>query len=112
MTLRYLKIGALAAAMLAGPWAETGAVAQDGVFIPTLVYRTGPYAPNGIPIANGFKDYFTLLNERDGGIEGVKIIHEECETQYDQSRAWSATSGSRAETRSSSTRSRRASPTR
>ena len=41
MTLRYLKIGALAAAVLAGPWAETGAVAQDGVFIPTFVYRTG-----------------------------------------------------------------------
>src|SRR6185369_8955372 len=42
-----------------------------------------PYAPSGIPIANGFKDYFTLLNERDGGIEGVKIVSEECETQYD-----------------------------
>jgi len=84
MTLRYLKIGALAAAVLAAPWADTGAVAQDGVFIPTLVYRTGPYAPNGIPSANGFKDYFSLLNERDGGIEGVKILHEECETQYDQ----------------------------
>ena len=83
MTLKYLKIGALAAAVLAGPWAETAAVAQDGLFIPTFVYRTGAYAPNGIPIANGFKDYFSLLNERDGGIEGVKIIHEECETQYD-----------------------------
>jgi branched-chain amino acid transport system substrate-binding protein len=57
-------------------------VAQE-LFIPGLVYRTGPYAPNGIPIANGFKDYFTLLNERDGGIEGVKIVYEECETQYD-----------------------------
>jgi branched-chain amino acid transport system substrate-binding protein len=84
MTFRYLKLGALAAAVLAGPWATTAATAQDGLFIPTLVYRTGPYAPSGIPSANGFKDYFTLLNERDGGIEGVKIVHEECETQYDQ----------------------------
>jgi branched-chain amino acid transport system substrate-binding protein len=83
MTVRYLKLGALAAAVLAGPWAATtAAIAQDGVFIPTLVYRTGPYSPSGVPIANGFKDYLTLLNERDGGIEGVKIIHEECETQY------------------------------
>jgi branched-chain amino acid transport system substrate-binding protein len=82
MTLRYLKIGALAAA-LAGPWTVPGAVAQDGLFIPTFTYRTGAFAPNGIPIADGFKDYFTLLNERDGGIEGVRIIHEECETNYD-----------------------------
>jgi len=83
MTLKCLKIGALAAAMLAAPWADPGAQAQDGAYIPTFVYRTGAFAPNGIPIADGFKDYFTLLNERDGGIEGVRIIHEECETNYD-----------------------------
>jgi len=83
MTLRYLKIGALAAAALAGPWAVPSALAQDGLYIPTFVYRTGAYAPSGIPIADGFKDYFTLLNERDGGIEGVKVVHEECETNYD-----------------------------
>src|SRR5437868_15016770 len=83
MTLRYLKIGALAAAALAAPWAMTSAVAQDGLYIPTFVYRTGAYAPSGIPIADGLKDYFTLLNERDGGIEGVKTLHEECETNYD-----------------------------
>jgi branched-chain amino acid transport system substrate-binding protein len=73
----------LAAAAVSTPLWVTVASAQDGLFIPTLVYRTGPYAPNGIPIADGFKDYFTLLNERDNGIEGVKVIHEECETQYD-----------------------------
>jgi len=83
MTLSYLKIGAIAAAALAAPWTAPGAVAQDGLYIPTFVYRTGAYAPSGIPIANGFKDYLNLLNERDGGIEGVKIIHEECETNYD-----------------------------
>jgi branched-chain amino acid transport system substrate-binding protein len=83
MKLKYATIGLVAAAALAGPWAVTAAGAQEGVFLPTLVYRTGPFAPNGIPSANGFKDYFTLLNQRDGGIEGVKIIAEECETQYD-----------------------------
>jgi len=51
-------------------------------FIPMLVYRTGPYAPNGTPVANGFRDYYTLLNKRDGGINGVKAVFEECETQY------------------------------
>ncbi len=34
--------------------ATTPALAQDEQFIPLLVYRTGPYAPNGIPIANGY----------------------------------------------------------
>ncbi len=73
----------LALALAAGPLA-TAALAQGGsIFIPLLVYRTGPYAPSGIPIANGFVDYFTLVNERDGGINGVKIAWEECETQYD-----------------------------
>ena len=83
MKLTFATIGLVSVAALAGPWAVTVASAQDGLFIPTLVYRTGPFAPNGIPAANGFKDYFALLNERDGGIEGVKIVHEECETQYD-----------------------------
>ena len=50
--------------------------------MPALVYRTGPYAPNGIPFADGVADYWTLLNERDGGINGVKIAFEECETGY------------------------------
>lgn len=50
--------------------------------IPWLSYRTGPYSPSGIPVADGIEDYFTLLNERDGGIGGelVKVI--ECETGY------------------------------
>lgn len=51
-------------------------------FVPLLVYRTGPYAPSGTPWANGKQDYLKLVNERDGGINGVKITYEECETGY------------------------------
>jgi branched-chain amino acid transport system substrate-binding protein len=51
-------------------------------FFPLLVYRSGPYAPNGIPFANGFVDYFNMINARDGGINGVTITFEECETGY------------------------------
>jgi branched-chain amino acid transport system substrate-binding protein len=58
------------------------AQAQNEQFLPSLVYRTGPYAPNGVPFADGVADYWTLINERDGGINGVKIVHEECETGY------------------------------
>ncbi len=45
-------------------------------------YRTGPYAANGIPFSDGYQDYFTLLNERDGGIGGTMINLIECETGY------------------------------
>jgi branched-chain amino acid transport system substrate-binding protein len=82
MKLRLFALSMISATVLASPWLVSVAAAQE-LFIPALVYRTGPYAPNGIPIANGFKDYYALLNERDGGIEGVKILYEECETQYD-----------------------------
>ena len=85
MRLRTFAIAVLAIFVAAGPAVGPASVAAQGkeIFIPLLVYRTGPYAPSGIPIANGFVDYFTLLNERDGGINGVKIAWEECETQYD-----------------------------
>src|SRR5215510_6940402 len=61
---------------------STTAIAQNEQFVPGLVYRTGAYAPNGVPFANGRADYFALLNARDGGINGVKIAYEECETGY------------------------------
>ncbi|RMD90978.1 MAG: ABC transporter permease [Alphaproteobacteria bacterium] len=66
---------ALAAVMAAGP-------AMAELVFPSLDYRTGPYAPNGIPVADGYADYFTLLNERDGGIGGVKVRVLPCETGY------------------------------
>jgi branched-chain amino acid transport system substrate-binding protein len=75
MRLHRLAIAAAAALAVATP------AAADMVF-PLLSYRTGPYAPNGIPFADGVTDYFTLLNERDGGIGGVKIKMIECETAY------------------------------
>jgi branched-chain amino acid transport system substrate-binding protein len=55
-------------------------------FIPLLVYRTGPYAPTGIPFWNGLNDYFNLINARDDGVGGVKITWEECETAYNNDR--------------------------
>ena len=62
---------------------EDAEVAVDGELVfPSLSYRTGPYAPNGIPFADGYADYFTLLNERDGGIGGVPTKLIECETGY------------------------------
>jgi len=67
---------------LAGALAPASAYAQNEQFFPMLVYRTGAYAPNGVPFANGMHDYYKLLNARDGGIGGVKLVVEECETGY------------------------------
>lgn len=53
----------------------------DEQFFPLLVYRTGAYAPNGTPWANGKQDYVKYINAT-GGINGVKIAWEECETGY------------------------------
>ena len=52
------------------------------LLVPVMTYRVGPFAANGTMNANGFVDYLTMLNERDGGIGGVKIKVEECETGY------------------------------
>jgi len=81
MQLRKLALLG-AAALAAGLAVVTTAQAQNEQFIPGLVYRTGAYAPNGVPFADGAADYIAMLNARDGGINGVKLAFEECETGY------------------------------
>src|SRR5258708_6501555 len=80
--MRKLTLVVAAAALGATAIAEPAMAQAQEQFLPSLVYRTGPYAPNGIPFADGVADYWTLLNERDGGINGVKLVFEECETGY------------------------------
>ena len=84
MTIRSFALAAsIAAATVAAGLAPAGASAQGAKeqFFPVLVYRTGAYAPNGVPFADGYVDYLKLVNAR-GGINGVKISFEECETGY------------------------------
>jgi branched-chain amino acid transport system substrate-binding protein len=76
-TAALLAISGLAA-LATAPAAFAQAKEQ---FFPVLVYRTGAYAPNGVPFANGYVDYLKLVNAK-GGINGVKISFEECETGY------------------------------
>ncbi len=83
MKIRQLALAAtLVATGLTGALVSTQAAAQaKEQFFPVLVYRTGAYAPNGVPFANGYVDYLKLVNAR-GGINGVKLSFEECETGY------------------------------
>ncbi len=76
---KKLILGTAAVAMLSGAQMMS-ASAEDMHYVPSLSYRTGPFAGGGIPVANGFSDYMNMLNARDGGIGGVKIVVEECET--------------------------------
>ncbi len=82
-TLRGLAFAAALAA--AGIGTAEVALAEE-IFVPVTIYRTGPYAPGGSGVGGGFIDYMALLNERDGGINGVKIAWEECETAYQPDR--------------------------
>ena len=76
MKIRSIVLASVLAAAGAGAFAQA-----KEQFFPSLVYRTGAYAPNGVPFANGYADYLKLVNAR-GGINGVKVLLEECETGY------------------------------
>ncbi|MGH8750541.1 MAG: ABC transporter substrate-binding protein, partial [Burkholderiales bacterium] len=60
--------------------------AEGEQFVPIPIYRVGPYAAGGTGIFGGMMDYMAMLNARDGGINGVKLTWEECETEYKNDR--------------------------
>src|SRR4051812_2908432 len=80
MKLKHLLLGT---AFLASTVVAAIPASAAEIYIPLLTYRTGPFAVSGIPIGSGMADYLNMLNERDGGIGGVKLAIEECETGYD-----------------------------
>ena len=83
MRMHHYVLGAAISVAAGLSLAPTAASAADEIYVPLFAYRTGPFAASGTPIVNGMADYLNMLNERDGGINGVKINVEECETSYD-----------------------------
>jgi branched-chain amino acid transport system substrate-binding protein len=83
MKIRSLALAAsLAVIGMTSAVTSTAAFAQaKEQFFPVLVYRTGAYAANGNPWANGYIDYLKLVNAQ-GGVNGVKLSFEECEFGY------------------------------
>src|SRR5664279_5223486 len=59
---------------------------QQLEYFPLQSYRVGPYAAGGTGFFGGFIDYMNLVNLRDGGVNGVKLWWNECETQYEVER--------------------------
>ncbi len=81
-----LKNTVLASVTVAGLLASGYAAAAAEQFIGLPSYRVGPYAAGGSGVFGGWIDYMQLINERDGGINGVKLTWEECETEYNNAR--------------------------
>lgn len=79
--MRAVALGAVSAVLGLMPRAVA-----DEQFFPLQSYRVGPYAAGGTGFFGGFIDYLTLINERDGGINGVKLTWEEGETHYEVER--------------------------
>jgi branched-chain amino acid transport system substrate-binding protein len=81
--LKQMRTTALGAvALLAAGLAQ----AQNEQFVPMNGYWVGPYAAGGSGIFGGLIDYMQMINTRDGGINGVKITWEKCETEYNNAR--------------------------
>ncbi len=55
-------------------------------FIPVPSYRVGPYASGGTKYYGGMIDYLYYVNLKEGGVGGVKLAYEECETEYKNDR--------------------------
>jgi branched-chain amino acid transport system substrate-binding protein len=85
MRVKHPWWSGLVAAVLGGLVGVTTVVAGTQ-FLPILSIREGALRFHQIPAANGFIDYVTLLNVRDGGINGVPLVWEECETVADVTR--------------------------
>lgn len=74
-------IGAALVATIAPALAQQA----SGQYVALPSYRVGPYAAGGSGFYGGIIDYFNLVN-LSGGVNGVKIAWEECETEYNPSR--------------------------
>lgn len=82
MKLKHTVLLGAAVAGLLG----SAVASADEQFIGLPSYRVGPYASGGSGLFGGWIDYMQLVNERDGGVNGVKLTWEECETEYNNAR--------------------------
>jgi branched-chain amino acid transport system substrate-binding protein len=77
---RPSALASVVALTLAG--AAAPARAGNGQYFPLQSYRVGPYAAGGTGFFGGFIDYMQLVNLKQGGVGGVKLLWSECETEY------------------------------
>lgn len=79
---------AAAGAMLAAATLSTPTMAQQPEqYFPVASMRVGPYNAMGTGIFGGVIDYLNYVNIKYGGVNGVKLVYEECETEYNAARS-------------------------
>jgi len=75
---------AVAAACFTTAFSGAAQAAEEQYFmLPS--YRIGPYGANGQAFYGGFIDYLSYANLK-GGIDGVQVTWDECETEYNNAK--------------------------
>lgn len=81
---KTLMAVAAVATVLTGGHAVAQQEQEQYVGLPS--YRVGPFGASGAALYGGWIDYMNMINQRDGGVNGVKLSWEECETEYNNAR--------------------------
>ena len=84
MKVKSIALLAAAAASLVVSSSVLAQAKEQFIGLPS--FRVGPYAAGGSGVFGGWIDYMNLINDRDGGVNGVKLTWEECETEYNNAR--------------------------
>ncbi|MDN4574655.1 ABC transporter permease [Pandoraea cepalis] len=86
MNTKQLTVS-LSMALVLGMGVTGASFAQSNdQFIALADYRVGPYGANGQSFYGGFIDYLQYVNLKHGGVNGVKLTWEECETEYNNAK--------------------------
>lgn len=88
MTSKFIKTAGFVAMAALGTLAHSisdsaSADPSKEQYFPLATFRVGAYASSGIPVWAGEIDYFRYINEVEGGINGVKLVWDECETEWE-----------------------------
>jgi branched-chain amino acid transport system substrate-binding protein len=79
---RFALVLSFAGTLVAGSLPSQAAEQYFG--IPSS--RVGPYSAMGTGYYGGIIDYLNYVNLKFGGVNGVKLTYEECETEYNAAR--------------------------
>ena len=82
---RRLFFSAAVSALCVSAALAVPAQAADEQYFMLPSYRVGPYGANGQAFYGGFVDYLTYVNQK-GGIDGVPVAWDECETEYNNAK--------------------------
>ena len=88
MLRRAIPSIAAATSFIAIAATSTTAMAQEAQeqYFGVPSSRVGPYSAMGTGYYGGIIDYLNYVNMKEGGVNGVKLTYEECETEYNAAR--------------------------